>query len=57
MISCVESNDYIIRERSEDKTEVKQVTSYATFHGSWFTQHSLKSTPIDKILLLKFLRD
>ena len=31
MISCVESNEYIIRERSEDNTEVKQVTSYATF--------------------------
>ena len=45
--------------RGDPKDEDKLVASesYYTAHGEWFTRHALQASPIDKVALMRFLRD
>ena len=45
--------------RGDEKDEEKLVPSesFYTAHGEWFTRHALQASPVDKVALMRFLRD
>ena len=44
-------------EEIKDEDLQPEQTSYIDYRGKWFTEHELQENPVDKVKLLKFLRD